>query len=81
MFVSMKGKGAVIAAAVASLFLAGCTDMNTPTQMPAPVGVKTVHCLGISINRCGGKNGCPTKSIMTNLTAKQCLDQGGTIVQ
>jgi hypothetical protein len=75
----MKGKGAIIAAAVAGLFLLeGCTQTTSTT----PVDSKAVRCLLPGAGaQCGGKNGCPTQNIVNNLTPAQCKQQGGMLVQ
>jgi hypothetical protein len=91
---SMKNKGAIIAAVIAGLFVtesyaAGLNGLSIATA------AGTVHCMGMhncksmgackaGTNGCGGKNACRAlnpKSITDGLTAKECTDKGGTVVQ
>jgi hypothetical protein len=84
-----KSKGAIIAAVVASLFATTAVAASSDTEA-------TIKCMGINncksmggckagaSNNCGGKNSCKSlnsKSIVTNLTAKECEDHGGTVVK
>jgi hypothetical protein len=79
----MSTKSAMIASAVAGLFL---------TATPALVAAKTsgkVHCQGVNSckgkggckgadNACKGQNGCKGKGWM-EMTEKKCKDKGGTV--
>ncbi|HEV2613221.1 MAG TPA: hypothetical protein VGV92_00760 [Gammaproteobacteria bacterium] len=87
-----QGKRAIIAAVIAGLF---ATESYAATPSSTPVAAPTVNCMGVhncksmgacksGANGCGGKNACRAinpKSIVTNLTAQQCDDKGGTVVQ
>ncbi|HEV2613234.1 MAG TPA: hypothetical protein VGV92_00825 [Gammaproteobacteria bacterium] len=87
------GKHAIIAAVIAGLFATESYAATTSSTTPAPT--PAVKCMGVhncksmgacksGANGCGGKNACRAidpKSIVTNLTAQQCDDKGGTVVQ
>ena len=78
-------KGAAVAAAVCSMFVAG----------PARAGEKTkegaVHCAGINSckgqgscagadNACKAQNSCKGKGWVETKTEKECQDKGGKVV-
>ena len=83
---------AIIAAVIAGLF---ATESYAATTSTTPVPIPAVKCMGAhncksmgackaGANGCGGKNACKAvnqKSIVTNLTAQECEDKGGTVVQ
>ncbi|MDX2164071.1 MAG: hypothetical protein SFW07_01505 [Gammaproteobacteria bacterium] len=89
---SIQRKRAIIAAVIAGLF---ATESYAVAISPAPVPASTVKCMGAhnckamgacksGANGCGGKNACKAvnpKSIVTNLSAQECTDKGGTVVQ
>lgn len=78
--------GAVLATAVAALFLAG----NAMAEETAPAkDAKTVKCTGVNEckgksacssdkNSCGGKNGCKGQGWI-NTTEADCTTKGGTV--
>jgi hypothetical protein len=80
-------KGAVVAAAVCSLFAAGTAQASEKTK-DAP---KTVNCGGINAckgqgscagadNSCKAQNSCKGKGWVETKTAKECTDKGGKVV-
>lgn len=80
-----KLTGALLATAVAGMFLAGNAFAAGTTDTKE---AKTVKCWGAnackghgacktSENGCAGKNGCKGKS-WTNLTEEECKAKGGT---
>jgi hypothetical protein len=84
---SMKRNGVIVAAIVAGLFTGAsyADDMSMSSTA-------AVHCMGVnsckgmsscktSANSCKGMNSCKGKGVVANLTAKQCSDKGGTVVQ
>jgi len=89
----MKANGKIIAAVIAGLFAVEsyAAITTTSSSIPAP----TVNCKGINncksagackagANNCGGKNACRSlnpNSIVTNLTAEECVDHGGHVVK
>ena len=89
----MKASGKIIAAVIAGLFAVESYAATTTTSTPTPA--PTVKCKGVNncksmgacktgANNCGGKNACrslnPT-NIVTNLTAKECVAKGGSVVK
>lgn len=89
---SIHRKHAIIAAVIAGLF---ATESYAATTSSTPIAAPTVKCMGVhncksmgackaGTNGCGGKNACraiDSKNIVTNLTAQECDDKGGTVVQ
>jgi hypothetical protein len=80
-------KGAVLAAAVFSMFAAGATQAADKAK-DAP---KTVNCGGINAckghgacagadNACKAQNSCKGKGWVETKTAKECTDKGGKVV-
>jgi hypothetical protein len=80
-------KGAVLAAAVCSMFAAGAAQAADKAK-EAP---KTVNCGGINgckgqgscagaDNSCKAQNSCKGKGWVETKTAKECTDKGGTVV-
>ena len=80
-------KGAVVAAAVCSLFAAGAAQASDKTK-EAP---KTVNCSGINgckgqgscagaDNSCKAQNSCKGKGWVETASAKECTDKGGKVV-
>ena len=79
----MSTKSAMIASAVAGLFLSA-----TPV-LAAPKAGGKVHCQGVNAckgkggckgadNACKGQNGCKGKGFV-EMTEKKCKDKGGTV--
>jgi hypothetical protein len=79
----MTTKGALVAAAVAGLFISA-----TPLVASAKAGDK-IHCQGVNAckgkgschsadNACKGQNGCKGKG-WTEMSEKACKDKGGTV--
>ena len=89
---NIQRKHAIIAAVIAGLC---ATESYAATTSSTPVQAPTVKCMGAhnckamgackaGANGCGGKNACKAvnpKSIVTNFTAQECEDKGGTVVQ
>lgn len=76
---NLQRKHAIIAAVIAGLFT---TESYAARSSTTPVGAPTVKCM--VANSCGTKNSCGaanSKSIVTNLTAKECTDKGGKVVE
>jgi hypothetical protein len=82
--ISMTTKGALVAAAVAGLFISA-----TPLSASAKAGDK-VQCQGVNSckgkgschgadNGCAGQNSCKGKG-WTEMSAKDCKDKGGTVM-
>lgn len=80
-------KGAVVAAAVCSMFAAGAAQAGEKAK-DAP---KVVHCSGINTckghgscagadNACKAQNSCKGKGWVETTSAKACTDQGGMVV-
>jgi len=80
-------KGAVVAAAVCSMFAAGAAQASDKAK-EAP---KTVNCGGINgckgqgscagaDNSCKAQNSCKGKGWVETKTAKECTDKGGKVV-
>lgn len=80
-------KGALIAGAVASMFLAGTARADDK----AKDGAKTVKCAGSNAckgqsacsgakNSCSGKNGCKGQGWESVASAKDCTAKGGKVV-
>jgi uncharacterized membrane protein len=86
---SIKKKGMIITAVVASLFAtASFADSSTSSDTKIKcMGVNNCKSMGAckaGSNNCGSKNACRSlnpKSIVNNFTAKECEDHGGTIVK
>ncbi|MEO8631170.1 MAG: hypothetical protein ABI612_24185 [Betaproteobacteria bacterium] len=82
-----KFSGMAIAAAAATLFIAGCANMgSTPTQTADSGSVK-VKCYGANsckgqaecktgMNSCKGQNACKGQGFMS-MTEKACVDHFG----
>ena len=80
-------KGAVVAAAVCSMFAAGTAQAGEKSKdMP-----KVVQCAGINSckgqgsckgadNSCKAQNSCKGKGWVEAKSAKECTDKGGTVV-
>jgi hypothetical protein len=80
-------KGAVVAAAVFSMFAAGKAQAGEKTKdMP-----KVTQCSGINSckgqgscagadNSCKAQNSCKGKGWVETKSAKECTDKGGTVV-
>ncbi len=80
-------KGAVVAAAVCSMFAAGNAGATEKTKE----GASAVHCAGINAckgqgscagadNACKAQNSCKGKGWMETKSEKECTDKGGTVV-
>ena len=80
-------KGAVVAAAVCSMFAAGTAQAGEKAK-DAP---KVVHCGGINAckgqgscagadNACKAQNTCKGHGWVETKSAKECTDKGGTVV-
>lgn len=80
-------KGAVVAAAVCSMFAAGAAQAAEKAK-EAP---KTVNCAGINAckgqgscagadNACKAQNSCKGKGWVETASAKACTDKGGKVV-
>jgi hypothetical protein len=80
-------KGAVVAAAVCSMFAAGAAQAAEKTK-EAPT---TENCGGINAckgqgscagadNACKAQNSCKGKGWVETKTAKECTDKGGSVV-
>jgi len=78
--------GVAIAAAAATLFIAGCADMGGDTKT-ADSGAVKVKCYGAnackgqaecksSMNSCKGQNACKGQGFM-NLTEQACVERLG----
>ena len=78
--------GVALAAAAASLFIAGCASQGSGTQM-ADAGAAKVKCYGANAckgqaecktaaNACKGQNACKAQGFVM-LTEKACIDQLG----
>jgi hypothetical protein len=88
----MKQKGVVIAAVVASLFATTSYAENTTTTTTTTAPDPTVHCMGVNScrgtsackttmnNSCKGMNACKGRGVVNNLTAKQCAEKGGKLL-
>jgi hypothetical protein len=84
----MNTRNAILASAVASLFLAGAARADGKTEMKKS---STVKCTGINScggkgacksadNACSGKNSCKGKGWTATASEKECTDQGGKVV-
>lgn len=84
-----KLKGALLATAVAGLFLSGHAMAEEKSSDSAKKA--EVHCAGINScagkggcksadNSCQGKNGCKGKGWVSVGSEKECTDKGGTVV-
>lgn len=80
--------GAIVATAVAGLFLAGSA---MATEEAGKKEEAKIHCSGINAcagkggckgvdNACAGKNGCKGKGWIGVKTEKECTDKGGKVV-
>ncbi len=78
--------GVAVAAAAASLFIAGCTTSGTPMQT-ADASTGKIKCYGANAckgqaecktaaNACKGQNGCKAQGFVM-LTERACIDQLG----
>ena len=78
-------KGAAVAAAVCSMFVAGAAGADEKPKEGA------VHCAGINSckgqgscagadNACKAQNSCKGKGMVETKTAKECTDKGGKVV-
>jgi len=65
-----KLNGALVAAAVAGLFLAGKVIAQ---EQPSPTEEAKVHCMGV--------NECKGKGWISTATEQECTDKGGTVMQ
>jgi hypothetical protein len=83
-------KGAVVAAAVFSLFSAGTTRAGDKMEK-AKMGEKPVQCAGINAckghgscagadNACKAQNSCKGMGWVETKTEKECTDKGGSVV-
>jgi hypothetical protein len=83
----MNTRNAVLASAVASLFLAGAARAADS----AAAKKTTVKCAGVNScggkgacksadNSCSGKNSCKGKGWTATASEKECTDQGGKVV-
>lgn len=81
-------KGALIAAAVAGLFVAGSAMAADDGKSEA----KTVKCSGTNAckghgacagagHECAGKNACKGQGWEKTSSAKECMDKGGKVVK
>lgn len=79
--------GVAVAAAAASLFLAGCTSYGGGTTQSADAGAVKVKCYGANsckgqaecktaLNQCKGQNACKGQGFVT-LSEQACIDQLG----
>ena len=87
-----KVQGSAIAAAVASLMLAGCSHgAAASSHMSDSAQSAAVSCAGINSckgqgsckgasNACKGQNSCKGQGWVDVASAKACTDQGGTVV-
>jgi hypothetical protein len=85
-------RGAVVAAAVCSLFAAGTASAGEKTpDAKMKEGAKALHCAGINAckghgscagadNACKAQNSCKGKGWVEAKSAKECTDKGGTVV-
>jgi uncharacterized membrane protein len=82
-------KGALLAATVAGLFLAGSAVAAEDHGKKEEAGVK---CSGVNAckghgacagagNSCAGKNECKGKGVTKTSSAKECTDKGGKVVE
>ena len=80
-------KGAVVAAAVCSMFAAGAAQAAEKTKE----GSSTTMCGGINAckgqgscagadNACKAQNSCKGKGVVETKTAKECTSKGGKVV-
>jgi uncharacterized membrane protein len=83
-------KGAVVAAAICSLFSAGAARAGEKMDK-AKMGEKPVQCAGINAckghgscagadNACKGQNSCKGQGWTETRSEKECKDKGGTVV-
>lgn len=84
-------KGAVIAGAVCSLFVAGAARAAEKTPAKTREGAKVVHCGGVNAckgqgacagadNACKAQNACKGQGFVEVKSEKECKDMGGEIV-
>ena len=84
---SAKFSGIAIAAAAASLLIAGCASQGGATSTSADASTVKVKCYGANackgqsecktaLNDCKGQNACKAKGYVT-LTEQACIDQLG----
>ena len=85
----MNVKNAILASAVASLFLAGSARADGAKKAASTEG--KVKCAGINScagkgscasadNNCAGKNGCGGKGWSHTASEKECTDKGGKVL-
>jgi uncharacterized membrane protein len=83
-------KGAVIAGAVCSLFVAGAARAGDKAPAKAKEGAKVVHCGGINAckgqgacagadNACKAQNACKGHGFV-EVSEKQCKEKGGKVL-
>ena len=81
-------KGAVIAAAVGSLFASGAAQAKEKEKKASSASVKCAgvnECKGHSScasanNACKGQNGCKGQGVTETKNDKECSDKGGKVV-
>lgn len=89
MKISMKGT--LIAAAVGSMFAAGCASQASSMTKDDKMGGAMVHCGGVNsckgqsacataANSCKGQNTCKGQGWVPAASEKECTDKGGTVV-
>ena len=82
-----KLKGALVATAIAGLFLSG----HAMAEQKDSAKTAEVHCTGVNScagkgscksadNSCKGKNGCKGKGWVSVSSEKECVDKGGKVV-
>jgi hypothetical protein len=82
-------KGAVVAAAVCSMFVAGAARAGENMDKSKDMS-KVTHCAGINAckgqgacagadNACKAQNTCKGKGWVETKTAKECTDKGGKV--
>ena len=71
---SAKFSGIAIAAAAASLLIAGCASQGGATSTSADASTVKVKCYGA--NACKGQNACKSKGFIT-LTERACIERLG----
>ncbi|PIR24633.1 MAG: hypothetical protein COX62_00085 [Deltaproteobacteria bacterium CG_4_10_14_0_2_um_filter_43_8] len=80
-------KGAMVAAAVAGLFIAGAANADSA---PKAEKADMVKCMGANAckghsacktagNACAGQNGCGGKGFIKTATEAECVEKGGKV--
>ena len=84
-------KGAVVAAAVGSLFASGAARAEQGKEKKEKTVAHAVKCAGINeckghggcksaSNACAGQNGCKGQSFVETKSEKDCKDKGGKVM-